>query len=212
MVTLDDEQYQILQKEASLANILTARAGLLDFYSDRAVSFASLFLASIVGLVTVLTLVQVIGQSILEPSLAIIIALCASILVYSIFAYVSYYTFTSFTNYADIADKLATDLENYAEGKELKITIAIDKHAGKAWELLQETLEEFGLEKQQETKKEQKIHFSAYASYMDKMRKQRFLKQYAKYFKPAFAALIFLLALLGYYPFLRALIQFFVGQ
>lgn len=80
------------------ANMLTARSALLDFYSDRAVAFASFFLASIFGLVTVLAIVQGIEDSVFLISI--------SLFLFWAFAYAGYYTFQRFRFYADIASKL----------------------------------------------------------------------------------------------------------
>lgn len=50
------------KERARITNILTARSAILDFYSDRATSFASFFVASIFGLVTMLAIVQGINR------------------------------------------------------------------------------------------------------------------------------------------------------
>jgi hypothetical protein len=90
-----------------IANTLTARSAILDFYSDRATSFASFFVASIFGLVTMLTIVQGINQggAYGNPSYYGFL-IVISIVVYIVFAYAGRYIFKRFAHYADIADKL----------------------------------------------------------------------------------------------------------
>ena len=90
-------------KKDDIANILTARSALLDFFSDRAGSFASFFVASIFGLATLLTIVQGIKRNNpLEYGALIVV----SFVVYVAFASAGYHTFKRFVHYADIADRL----------------------------------------------------------------------------------------------------------
>lgn len=76
-------------------------AALLDFYSDRATAHASLFVASIFGILTLLALVQNFNSNTL---------IFISIIAYFIFSYLGYHTLVRFGFYADIAQRLAVGL------------------------------------------------------------------------------------------------------
>ncbi len=99
----------MLSDKDDMSNTLTARSALLDFYGDRAVSFASLFVASIFGLVTVLAIAQAINY--LSPIgwLRPVFLFIFSIFPYGVFAFVGYYNFKRFKFYADIAEKIGTE-------------------------------------------------------------------------------------------------------
>ena len=89
------------------ANILTARSAILDFYSDRATSFASFFVASMFGLVTMLAIVQWIDRGVaydIPGYYGLLISI--SIGIYVLFAKAGHYVFSRFVHYANIADKL----------------------------------------------------------------------------------------------------------
>jgi len=81
----------------------TRISALLDFYSDRAVAHASFFVASIFGLVTLLSIIQQLNMHLTWFSIPL--AWC-SIPLFFAFSYVGYYTLGRFTFYADISDKL----------------------------------------------------------------------------------------------------------
>ena len=70
-------------------------SALLDYYGDRTVSFASLFVASIFGLVTVLTIAP--AQHTRNYLVFI------HFLIFLMFAVAGYYTFQRFGFYANIA-------------------------------------------------------------------------------------------------------------
>lgn len=79
--------------------LLATRIGaLLDFYSDRAVAHASFFVASIFGIVTILAIIQQLGD---------ILSVWISIPLFYAFSYMGYYTLTRFGYYADISQRLS---------------------------------------------------------------------------------------------------------
>jgi len=84
-------------------NILTARSALLDFYADRATSFASLFVASIFGVVALLAVIQAVQYT---RMLDCVILIPVSLVSYGAFAYAGHYTFHRFTFYGNIAHLL----------------------------------------------------------------------------------------------------------
>jgi len=190
-----------------IANMLTARSALLDFYSDRAVAFASFFVASIFGLVTTLALIQRIeiekgNLGNLSACWLDLAAIVGSLVAYVFFAYAVQYTFKRFAMYSSIADHLAVKgLHEYAKGEEVKFKIQCSP---KDLELLRKAFREF---KQEIKPKEkgQEVHFSAYVSYMSLKRTRFLLRKYEKYFELMLGALMLLLALLGYYPILSSL-------
>jgi hypothetical protein len=89
--------------EPKLSDPIAARSALLDFYSDRAVAFGGFFIASIFGLLTVLTLSQGIKCADITWENVLVVL---SMVVYVVFAYIGYYVLRGFTYYAKIADKL----------------------------------------------------------------------------------------------------------
>jgi hypothetical protein len=88
--------------EDEFANTLTARSALLDFYGDRAVTFASLFVASVFGTVTTLAIILSIPRIDAYPYLHPVLIVLSNI-VFLPFAFTGYYTFKKFALYADIA-------------------------------------------------------------------------------------------------------------
>jgi uncharacterized membrane protein len=104
---------------------IAARGALLDFYSNKCIAFGGFFIAIIFGLLTVLSLTQVINDK--NQCLALFIT-GFSLLAYCIFGYVGYYVLKSFGHYAQIADKLeggASDkdtgsLRDFAKLSEIK--------------------------------------------------------------------------------------------
>lgn len=83
-------------------------AALLDFYSDRATAHASLFVASIFGLVTVLAIIQAFILSNNQFDRWII---WGSEFLFFIFTYVGHYTLNQFSYYANISQRLTAGLE-----------------------------------------------------------------------------------------------------
>lgn len=91
------------ERKAENTNLHIARlAPLLDFYSDRATAHASLFVASIFGILTMLAIVQGLNGFVVWPS----------IFVYFALTYAGYFTLVRFNFYAGIAHKLNEILEN----------------------------------------------------------------------------------------------------
>lgn len=123
---------------------LSARSALLQFYSQRAVSFASLFVASIFGLITWSAIVRAIDVK--GASYLVFIGL--SLIVYIFFAYASRHTFKRFTYYADIASKLAVDskgsVKDYANLKAMDFEIDEKRFNGMTEELKKEAKGEDG--------------------------------------------------------------------
>jgi hypothetical protein len=76
-------------------------AAFLDFYSDRATAHASLFVASVFGLLTVLSLVQGLNRSVVW----------LSIFVYFALSYAGYFTLVRFGFFAAIAHRISRELE-----------------------------------------------------------------------------------------------------
>jgi hypothetical protein len=92
-------------------NVIAARAALLDFYGDNAVSFASQFVASIFGLITISALIQAISLHLTESNSdwsAKIIFLIPSLFLFLSLSYLARYIYGRFTNYASIASNLVT--------------------------------------------------------------------------------------------------------
>lgn len=82
---------------------VTRIGALLDFYSDRAVAHASFFVASIFGLVTLLTIIQQLNMHLTWVSIPLS---WYSILLFFAFSYLGYYTLGRFGFYADMSQKL----------------------------------------------------------------------------------------------------------
>jgi hypothetical protein len=136
--------------ERTFENTIAARAALLDFYGDQATSFASQFVASIFGLVTIsaviLTMSQSLSQSISQNTnwLVIILFLILSLPLYLAFSYIAQYTYGRFTNYASLASHLVTvpgGLLERAHLEELE-TYYEKEHYEKTKELLKQASEE----------------------------------------------------------------------
>lgn len=81
-----------------------ARSALLEFYSSRAVAHASYFMASIFGIVALLTICQNIGNPLQSIKCWIAVVLWSG--AYLIFAVLGWWTLHQFNNYATYADKL----------------------------------------------------------------------------------------------------------
>jgi hypothetical protein len=102
-------------------------AGLLDYYNSRAVSFASLLVASIFGLVTLSAIIQItFGNATLEISL--LIPLIMSLLLYLLFSVAGLYMLKSYSYYTALADKVKVQGLETPYFKDLKnITFPDDK-------------------------------------------------------------------------------------
>ena len=94
-----------------MTDVLTARAALLDFYSDRAVAHASFLVAAIFGLVTLLAIVQ---QMINQTSNSL---LYISLIPFWAFSYLGFHSLLRFGKYAAVADKLQQSFLNHAKLK-----------------------------------------------------------------------------------------------
>lgn len=93
------------EKEDRDAELLATRiGGLLDFYSDRAVAHASFFVASIFGLITLLSIIGQLDTGLKWFSIPLF---WWSIPLFFAFSYVGYYTLGRFSYYADISQRLS---------------------------------------------------------------------------------------------------------
>ena len=98
-------------------NKIAARSALLDFYSDRAVSFGGFFLVSLFGLVTMLALVQGIESS---RDLVTTSMVGLSLIPFLIFAIMGYAAMQRYIHYAGIA----SDIEGGKGGEKTLRSIA----------------------------------------------------------------------------------------
>ena len=100
MISLSEEEQskQKPNKPSELSIPVEALSGLLDFYSDRATSFASLMIASIFGVVTLAAIIQTIGNNPIIKGL--------SLFPYIAFCYAGYYSWKRFISWAIRADKI----------------------------------------------------------------------------------------------------------
>jgi hypothetical protein len=90
----------------------TRLAALLDFYSDRATAHASLFVASLFGLFSVLSIVdQLTGDYI-----------WFSMVIYFLLAYSGYFTLVRFGFYAQIAHLITLGLEEKSTFESVKFS------------------------------------------------------------------------------------------
>lgn len=122
----DEIPYTVVERSA-LPNTITARSALLDFYGNRAVSHASLFIASIFGLVTVLAIAQAldyVSLAKLDQVLPVELYLI-SIVPYGVFAYVGHRTFNRFKFYARMADEIQNSIARFAKPEEIKFDVFI---------------------------------------------------------------------------------------
>lgn len=113
---------------------MEARSALLDFYSSRAVAHASYFMASIFGIVALLTLCQNIGNPFHSNKWwCDLLAAMLWFGAYSIFAFLGWWTLHKFGKYATYADKLREYVfigESHLE----KISYIVDKKDMPTWE------------------------------------------------------------------------------
>jgi len=92
-----------------IGNKIAARSALLDFYSDRAASFGGFFLASLFGLLAMLT----VTQSIKCPADYLTRTFVGlSLVPFLAFALIGYYTLRQFSYYADIANTIEGGTED----------------------------------------------------------------------------------------------------
>jgi len=132
------------EKLGKLSDELTAQSALLDFYSDRAVAHASFLLASIFGLVALLTIVQ---EMISAPSPTILIHI--SLVSFVILSYAGYHTFRKFGHYAADANNLVWQIQTHAPKskewvdeiaskarRELPFTWILDRITDEKWRAL----------------------------------------------------------------------------
>jgi hypothetical protein len=119
-MTDQTEEEEIAKAKEDLGIRLAARSALLDFYGDRAVTFASLFLASIFGIVTTLAVVQNIPRVATCSHLQITLVLLSNA-VFVPFAYAGYHSFRKFAMYADFAQKIEEWMEKLALPDEIKV-------------------------------------------------------------------------------------------
>lgn len=111
-----DEDYELLKQALSEKKFHTDYikkviepdiwAGLLDFYNSRAVSFVSMFIASLFGIVTLSAIIQYHLTSFQIIEFWNYFPLAASGILYMAFAFIGYHTLSSFFFYSGIADKI----------------------------------------------------------------------------------------------------------
>jgi len=89
-------------------NTVAARAALLDFYGDQTALFASQFVASIFGLVTISAVILTLSQSLsVNPNWYLVgVFVILSLTLYLFFSYAAQYTYRRFTLYASLASHL----------------------------------------------------------------------------------------------------------
>jgi hypothetical protein len=174
----------------------TARSSLLQFYGQRTVSFASLFVASIFGLITWLGIVQRIEGE----GTSYLIFMFLSSIVYVALAYVSWHTFRRYVYYADLTSKLAENsrgsMRDYAKFEEMDFGIEKEHY-----EALPEELK-------RQTKKEGDkfyLNFKAYFDVENKNQSQSLLKKVnftGRKFRLVYLISIILLWIVVYIPLL----------
>lgn len=173
------------ESDKTEANMLTARSALLDFYSDRAVAFASFFLASIFGLVSTLAIFQGIEGS--------VFLVLGSLILYWTFAYAGYFTFRRFSFYAGIADRLRGSLEESAKLDEARTFVDLKP-------------EMLALDSEIKTFKGKKYKETNLSTYRDIVlaRQEQMLGRHVlkkqKYVSAMYWVLIWVLGVLVYYP------------
>jgi len=203
---------------SDMANVMAARAALLDLYGDRATSFVSLFLASIFGLVTISAIVQTMLFSMVEqvssqtwylqlsPNFFFI---AVSMILFVVFVVVALYTYNRYTFYSDLSDKLTrSEMRSQAELDSLSVSLAKKDCDEK---LLKSIAEEYASTLKDEDKSKAKIiekendfiiNFVIYEKYRVELQKQNRLKKIidSGHFKTMTCLLFLGLALLTYYP------------
>jgi hypothetical protein len=173
---------------------LSARSALLQFYGQRAVSFASLFIASIFGLITWLA----IARGIEVKGACYLIFMVLSSIVYIVFAYASRHTFRRFVYYANIASKLATEskgsVKDYANFEGMDFEIGEKVYNGLTEELKKEVKKEDG---------KFRLNFQAYFDDENKKQYQSFVRDLSeRRFGIIHSVLMILLWIVVYVPLL----------
>lgn len=79
-------------------------SGLLDYYNSRAASFASLFVASVFGIITLSAIIQVAFSKFVYSSFIDIIQVAISIILYLSISTGAYYTLKCYSYYTSLAD------------------------------------------------------------------------------------------------------------
>ena len=105
------------------SNKISARSALLDYYSDRAVSFSGFFLASIFGLLTMMALVQ--GIECNDVTIQSVFLILSVFPVFT-FAYMGWYVMKRFSYYVEIANKIEIG-DMTKEGNGLRFSAALDE-------------------------------------------------------------------------------------
>lgn len=95
---LENSPYLEKTEDTNKSEEIGILSGLLDFYSDRATSFASLFVASIFGIVTLAAIIENFGQNYWQYGL--------SLIPYIGFLVAGSYTWSRFEHYAGIASTI----------------------------------------------------------------------------------------------------------
>jgi hypothetical protein len=100
------------EKNAKRGEVIAARAALLDYYGDSALSFSNQFIASIFGLVASSAIIQSVLVFLLSKDIPLIIEsevfLFPSLLLFGGFSYMVNYTFNKFCYYSSLTSNLVT--------------------------------------------------------------------------------------------------------
>lgn len=210
---------------------LSTVAALLDMYGDRAVSFASLFVASIFGLVTLCAITQALGSELLkDPGLLWRLAGISFALYVSV-VLVSYHLWSKYCDYADLAEKLsisairpAANLKNVIVVVEprrhrsllvdclKKDGFKVRKLENREWSI-EGPSDDLEIEKCKwpletgKSGKEWPIDFRVYLEYINRLNDSRLVKRVARVLPASFALFAFLLAILTYMPIASQLLN-----
>jgi hypothetical protein len=96
-----NEEVDNNEKNAPHCDVIAARAALLDYYGDSALSFSNQFIASIFGLVASSAIIQSVLVFLLSGSnlldLEFLLFLAPSLLLFGGFSYMVSYTFNKFS-------------------------------------------------------------------------------------------------------------------
>jgi hypothetical protein len=114
----------LIDANASTRADVSTLAVLLDFYNSRATSFASLFVASIFGIVAL----SIMAQSIIISRWFDLIPLGFSVVLYILFALAGAYTFKRYSFYGNVAGYIKTSLsvQFYEELTKPKVSTIIN--------------------------------------------------------------------------------------
>jgi len=188
----------LTDEKENTADSLQARSALLDFWADRAAGFASLFVASIFGLVTVLALGQQIVSNGMSPPLLYWVTVTLSFVSFIAFAGAGLYVWGRFAYYAELAQILSDEIiEKHAKLDEVKIT---QKPQVKS---LLANLNE------KERKDEKNLNLYNYYRRVAGLKQDtsRTRKYVIRYFRWLYAILILILALVVYLPALARVLK-----